>query len=93
MFRRKFFIKSTLGSAGVCLPSLPLRTESLWSDMYLTYSVFSAIISNLGPHKGCGLNGISVIDPTKYVPDLAPAFSKLQGAANRTDVFMSNSQF
>lgn len=51
-FARKFFSNSTLDTSGWSLPDFLSRTEDLLSDIHITLSFVSAIISKLDPQQG-----------------------------------------
>lgn len=44
-------------SSEVSLPNFPFRIESIFSDILITSSLVSTIISKLDPHKECGPDG------------------------------------
>lgn len=59
------------------MPDFPPRTDFLLSDIHITPSTVSAIISKLDPHKACKLTGTLALDLNKCAPGLAHVLSKL----------------
>lgn len=52
---RKYSSNYTHDPSGISLPDIQHRTDILLYDMYITLSMFSAIITKLDRHKACAL--------------------------------------
>lgn len=69
------------------LPNFLSRTESLLSEMHLTHSMDSDIISNINHHEMCGYEGIPIIVIKIRTPEVIPIQCELYNKCLATACF------